>query len=138
MADHAGAEPLLSKLNSGFYDLLNNLVMVVFPGLGALYFGLAQIWALPEPEKVVGTITVVTIFLGLFVKKAKNDYDNSDAKYDGVMVIDKSIPGALGVSGLKTNGAPMEDLLEGNQVLLKLETAKDKSERIPIDLGDSQ
>lgn len=138
MGDHEGAAEKLSILTNNVYDKFNTLVMVILPGLGALYFGLAQIWAFPEPEKVVGTITVVSVFLGLFLKNEKRKYDKSDAKYDGTMIVDHSIDGALGISGLNTNGVAVEDMLQQKEVLLKLQPDFGTSEVIPITEPDSQ
>lgn len=65
------------------YDVFKYIAQIVLPGLGALYFGLSGIWNLPEPEKVIGTITVVDTFLGLLLKRSSDKYNASDEKYDG-------------------------------------------------------
>lgn len=46
------------------YDVLKWIAQIVLPALGALYFGLAQIWGLPYGEEIVGTITVIDAFMG--------------------------------------------------------------------------
>lgn len=46
------------------YDVLKWIAQVVLPALGALYFGLAQIWGFPYGEEIVGTLTVIDVFLG--------------------------------------------------------------------------
>lgn len=46
------------------YDVLKWIAQILLPALGALYFGLAQIWGLPYAEQIVGTITVIDAFLG--------------------------------------------------------------------------
>lgn len=48
-----------------FYDAMKFVALVLLPAIGALYFGLAQIWGLPKAEEVVGTITVIDTFLGV-------------------------------------------------------------------------
>jgi len=65
------------------YDLLKQLVQVVLPGVGALYFTLASIWGFPAAEQVVGTIAAVTVFLGLLLGLSTKQYNNSDAAFDG-------------------------------------------------------
>lgn len=61
-------------MTSKVYDAIRFMALVALPGLGALYFGVAQIWGLPYAEEVVGTITVVDTFLGLVVKKSSTEY----------------------------------------------------------------
>ena len=46
------------------YNVLKWITMLVLPGLGTLYFALANIWGLPYGEEVTGTITAVVTFLG--------------------------------------------------------------------------
>lgn len=46
------------------YDRLKWGQMVVLPAVGALYFGLGNIWGLPKVEEVVGTVNVVGVFYG--------------------------------------------------------------------------
>ena len=49
------------KLNDKVYDTLKWIVM---PALSALYWGLSGIWGWLYAEQVVGTVAVVTTFLG--------------------------------------------------------------------------
>lgn len=51
-------------LSNKVYDVLKWIAQVVIPALGALYFGLAQIWGFPYGEEIVGTLTVIDVFLG--------------------------------------------------------------------------
>ena len=46
------------------YDILKFWAQIVLPALGSLYFALSTIWGLPYGEQIVGTITVVDVFLG--------------------------------------------------------------------------
>lgn len=73
-------KPLLSDTA---YDRLKFVAQILLPGVGALYFALAQIWGFPKAEEVVGSITAIDVFLGLFLVKASNSYSGSDAWYDG-------------------------------------------------------
>lgn len=67
-------EPLSPILSNTAYDKLKFLAQIVLPALGALYFGLAAIWGLPEADRVVGTITVVDAFLGVFLGLSSKVY----------------------------------------------------------------
>jgi hypothetical protein len=78
----AAPTPFLSNKT---YDWLKFLAQVIFPGLGALYFTCAAIWGLPKAEEVVGTITALDLFLGLFLARQTTTYNASDAKYDGAV-----------------------------------------------------
>ena len=87
------------------YDILKWTVMVVLPAISTLYLGLATLWGLPAAEKVVGTITLLTTFLGVLIGISANRYKNSDAPHDGRLVVHED-PG--GVSGfmLELDGDP--------------------------------
>lgn len=70
-------------LSDKLYNTLKFLALVLLPAVSALYFGLAQIWGLPNAEQVVGTVAVVETFLGLLLRSASKSWENSDVKYDG-------------------------------------------------------
>ena len=63
-------------LNNKTYDVLKWIAQIVLPALGALYFGLSQIWGLPFGEEVVGTIAVVDTFLGALLGISTAQYNN--------------------------------------------------------------
>ena len=78
------------KFNDKTYDFLKWLVTIVLPGIGALYFGLSRIWNLPQAENVVGSITVICIFLGSLIGISTSSY-NKDVPPSGELAIDGSI-----------------------------------------------
>lgn len=63
-------------LTNKTYDVLKWIAQIVLPALGALYFGLSQIWGLPFGEEVVGTIAVVDTFLGALLGISTAQYNN--------------------------------------------------------------
>lgn len=71
-------EPDIQETTSPFsnktYDMLKFVAQILLPGLGALYFGLAQIWGLPKAEEVVGTVAVIDTFLGLLLGLSSKAY----------------------------------------------------------------
>ena len=81
--------PLLSNKA---YDWMKYIAQIFLPAVGALYFGLAQIWGLPNAEQVVGTVTIFDIFLGTVLLISTKQYDNSSAKYDGNLIFDEEDP----------------------------------------------
>lgn len=70
------------KLSDKVYDILKPIVTVYLPGLSTLYFVVAQIWGLPAPEEVVGTIAAVNVFLGGILHVSTKAY-NSATDSDG-------------------------------------------------------
>lgn len=100
------------------YDAFKWLVQIFLPAFSALYFGLAQIWGLPNAEGVVGTIAIVTIFLGTLLKISNNSYNNSDAKYDGSLVVDTS-DDEKDVYSFEVN-VPFEELKDKKELTIKV------------------
>jgi len=49
--------------------------MVALPAIGALYFGLSQIWGFPFGEEIVGTISLITVFLGTLLGISTYNYN---------------------------------------------------------------
>ena len=72
-------------LNSKVYDTLKWTVQIALPAFAAMYYGLSEIWDLPNTVQVVGTITAVTTFLGVILGVSSYHYKQSGAKYDGTM-----------------------------------------------------
>lgn len=70
------------------YEFLKNLVQLILPAAGTLYFSLAGIWGLPAGEKVVGTLAVLATFLGVILKISSRTYDALGKAFDGDMVVD--------------------------------------------------
>ena len=73
------------KLSNTAYDVLKWIALIFLPALGALYFGLAQIWGFPYGEEVVGTIAVIDAFMGAVLgistvqyNKAQKDLNSDD------------------------------------------------------------
>ncbi len=62
------------RISNKAYDAIKNLITLILPEIGTLYFALAQIWGLPYAEKVVGTIAAITVFLGVFIKISSVKY----------------------------------------------------------------
>lgn len=69
--------------SSKLYDALKFMAQILLPALGTLYFALAQIWGLPAPDKVVGTIVCVDAFLGAVLKLSSNQYYKAGKNFDG-------------------------------------------------------
>lgn len=69
------------KMSNQTYDTLKWIAQYLFPAAGTLYFALARIWGLPYGEQIVGTITAVDTFLGVFLGVSASQYNRaSDTK----------------------------------------------------------
>jgi len=66
------------KLSNKTYDIMKWIVTIVLPALSALYWGLSGIWNWPYAEQVVGTIAVVTTFLGALLGISTAQYKKGD------------------------------------------------------------
>lgn len=66
------------KLSNKTYDIMKWIVTIVFPALSALYWGLSGIWNWPYAEQVVGTIAVVTTFLGALLGISTAQYKKGE------------------------------------------------------------
>lgn len=62
-------------LPNKYYDVLKWVVLIFLPASGALYFGLSKIWNFPFAEEVVGTIAVLTTFLGTVLQISSHEYN---------------------------------------------------------------
>lgn len=74
-------------LSNKAYDNLRFFALVLLPALGALYFGLSQIWGLPKAEEIVGSLVVIDTFLGVLLRQARVSYEKSDARFDGDIIV---------------------------------------------------
>lgn len=114
------AESAGSLLSNKAYDWLKFIAQILLPGVGALYFGLADIWNLPFGDQVVGTIVVVDTFLGLFLGSQTRAYNRSDAKYDGVIHVSEDDEGRKAASLILKNYENPADVVEQDEVLFKV------------------
>lgn len=94
-------------LNNKLYDFVKRLVQVILPAASALYFGLASIWDLPAADKVVGTIAVITTFLGVSLGISHTAYKSSGAAFDGDMSVTTTEEGNK-LFSLELKGDPAE------------------------------
>lgn len=106
-------------LNNKAYGVLKWIALVLLPAVGALYFGLAQIWGLPNAEEVIGTVTVVDTFLGVLLGLSTKAYNNSDAKYDGSFDVEPA-PGGRKIYSLELKPRTEETLESKDELRFKI------------------
>lgn len=110
--------------NNVMYDHVKWVAQYGLPGVGSLYFGLAQIWGLPYAVEIVGTISLLDVFLGILLGISSRTYNNSvkmpgEAKYDGILVVDKSDP-KKDVFSLVVS-SPVDEISTAESITLKVE-----------------
>lgn len=101
-------------LSNKVYDTLKWISQILLPGLGTLYFAISGIWGLPYCEQVVGTLSAITVFIGMLLGL-------SAAKYPG----DGTIK-AQGAAYKTKLSIPMDELTEKKKVILKVEDGDKK------------
>lgn len=69
------------------YDVLKWLALIALPAFGTFYFTLAPLWNLPAANQVAGTTLALTTLLGTLLGLATQNYNKSDSKFDGTLVI---------------------------------------------------
>lgn len=119
MPDELGLEEPKLVLPPGVYDKMKLSAQVIVPGISSLYFGLAQIWGWPNAEQVVGTLALLAVFLGSLVAISSKRYNNSDAKFDGV-VIPQVDGGGLRAASMELKGDPEVMLQEQGELRFKV------------------
>ena len=110
------------------YDTLKWVALVLLPAMGALYFSLSEIWNLPYAIQIVGSISVIDTVLGGLLGVSSKRYNQSDARYDGAMVVDTRDP-KKDIYSLNLN-TPLDELSVADSITLKVEN--------PPRLRDSQ
>lgn len=107
-------------LSNRTYDFLVYAVQYILPALGTLYFTLAALWGLPNAEQVVGTIVALTAFLAVILAFGRRSYKQSDARFDGELVVDTTNPERDLFSYNVTR--PLDDLRDLDEITLKVHT----------------
>lgn len=95
-------------LSSTWYDRLKWLAQIGLPGLGTLYFTLAQVNGLPAAEQVVGSIMAVDVFLGLCLGLSSKQYNNSGAAFDGSVNLEPDYENDVTNVGVSIDPAALE------------------------------
>lgn len=77
--ESTGLASILS-LPSKVYDVLKFVITIALPAFGTAYWGLSDIWGLPNAEQVVATILVVETLLGVLLGISTNQYNKTVVK----------------------------------------------------------
>jgi hypothetical protein len=85
----------MPNLSNSVYDKLKWVVQIFLPALSAAYFALANIYDWSNAEKVVGTIAVITVFLGALLGLSSAQYRKSGLEFSGQMLVKVDPEGAI-------------------------------------------
>lgn len=108
-------------LTNKVYDFLKWVAQYFLPASATLYFTLTSIWGLPYGEQVLGTISAMTIFLGVLLGISSNTYVKSGADTDGTLQIDRSDP-EKDIYRLQLD-SELETLSEKQKIALKVDAS---------------
>lgn len=62
------------------YNILKWIALTVLPALAVFYLGLADLWNLPYPSEVAGTITLIDTLLGTLLGVSSQVYAKKEGK----------------------------------------------------------
>jgi hypothetical protein len=103
-------------LKGKVYDVVKQIALVWLPAFGTLYFALAQIWGLPNPEDISGSILAVDTFLGVILGISSNTYNKSEERFAGTLAIQDGEDG----STLRLQGVDPVALMSRPEVTFKM------------------
>lgn len=107
-------------MSNKVYTFLKFVALVLLPALVTLYLAISGLWGLPDPTKVAGSIAAVDTFLGVLLGISTVSYNNSDAKYDGTMLVSDTPTKTTYSLELKSDPA---DLANKDQITLDVQPA---------------
>ena len=74
-------------MSNEVYDFLKWAVLIAIPAFGTFYQIMANVWHLPAANEIATTCLALATLLGALVGVATRNYNKSDSKYDGTLVI---------------------------------------------------
>ena len=83
--NNEGTKP--AWMPNNVYDFLKWAVLIAIPAFGTFYSIMAGVWHLPYANEVGTTCLAVATLLGALIGIATRNYNKSDSKFDGTLVI---------------------------------------------------
>ena len=83
--NNEGTKP--AWMPNNVYDFLKWAVLIAIPAFGTFYSIMAGVWHLPYANEVGTTCLAVATLLGSLIGIATRNYNKSDSKFDGTLVI---------------------------------------------------
>lgn len=110
------------SLSNKAYDILRFLVQIFLPAFAALYAGLASLWGWEHVTQVVGTSSLVAVFLGTLLGLSRKNYLQETSSFDGVLVFDENNINADPLT-LHLDATSLDELKGKTEVKLRLRTS---------------
>lgn len=107
--------PLLSNKA---YDVAKNFTVLYIPAAVTAYVGIDAIVDIGPAPEVAAIAAVVLTFLGTVLKISDVKYNNSDAKFDGSLVVDSEAAEA-GLYPIQVTATP-EEMQGKSEITLKV------------------
>lgn len=105
-------------LTNKIYNILKYFTTIFLPAVGALYYGLAQIWGFQNPEDVNGTISLIIVFLGVLLGLSSRKYSKAThAGFDGDLIVSQDDDGKYLTLGVNDS---IESMTAKDEVRLKV------------------
>ena len=114
-------------ISDSTYDFFRNNVELVLPALGAFYSGMSLLWGWPYSEQIVGSLGLLTVFLGVLIKVNKSRSNNVQAvveaekqatRYAGDLIVGTGDE-ALGLATLALD-KDVDELAEKDEITLRV------------------
>lgn len=98
------------------YNIAREAAQLWIPAFGTLYFTLAQVWGFLYGEEVVASCVALATFLGVVLKISRVQYNRSDARFQGDLVVYENNP----EQGVTQLSIPASELVGRKEVTLKV------------------
>ncbi|MGW8179613.1 MAG: phage holin [bacterium] len=106
-------------LSNRTYDIAKWVAQIFLPALGALVFGLGKVYDWSWAAEVVGTITVVDIFLGAILGVSTKKYNE---KFEGTFLVNEEATGDESPFVLQLDATP-EELAQQSRITFAVKKA---------------
>ena len=109
------------NLPNKLYDIAKYAAQVGLPALATLVASLGAIWNWQDTDSIVKTIVAVNVALGALLVLNQAAWNRSDAKYDGVALVQETPPGQDNVITDLNLNKTAEEVSGQKDLVLKVE-----------------
>ena len=103
-------------LSDKWYNLAKWFVGIVLPAISAAIFSLSDVFDIENAEQIMGVCAVLATFIGAVAGLSSRNYNNSEERFDGDMIMTDTEDGST--FRLNLNASP-EDLAAKDSITFK-------------------
>lgn len=103
-------------LSDKLYGWVKWFVGIVLPAISAAVFSLQEIFDISNVEQIMGVCAILATFLGTVLLRSNHNYQNSEERFDGDLIVTKTEDGDTFRFALNT---PPEVLEQKSDVTFK-------------------